>query len=79
MAGDAHRGEELSTLRCCSHGMGPHSVFAAQQPRVKAPFSMLPPPPHSRVHIAGVEIGGGSIIVSPREMGFNEVLNNKMG
>ena len=45
----------------------------------EGPVLNAPPPPHSRVHIAGVEIGGGSIIVSPREMGFNEVLNNKMG
>lgn len=36
-------------------------------------------PPRSRVHVSGIEIGGGSTIFSPREMGFNEVLNNKMG
>lgn len=43
MARDARAGEVRSALRCCSHGMGPHSVFAAQQPRVEALFSVLPP------------------------------------
>lgn len=31
------------------------------------------------MNVSRIEIDGGLIIVSPREMGFNEVLNNKVG
>lgn len=52
-------------------------MFSAEQSHIGAYFKHFSP--CSSMHVSSIEIGGGLIIVSPREMVFNEVLNNKVG